>query len=309
MSFDVEVIDGHCHLASTRCIPRAFMDGVVSNMAVKLEAGGMSTDREKLLRILESQYQDHEGDRLVEQMDRAGIKQTVLLAPDFTYVFDSNFDIKQIALQHAEVRKKHPGRFFVFLGVDPRWGDAGYRFFESSVKEHGFEGLKIYPPCGFSPSDERMYPLYEICASYGLPALLHTGPTTPTLDFEHAMPYRIDKAAKNFPGVNFILAHGGANFVEQARLMCTYRPNVYLDISGFQNIMSAGGWRAHLAQLFNQGINHKIIFGTDWPVFSMKDELHNTVNALLDGEGPFQGQSRRAVADIMGNTMKKLLPA
>ncbi|MGN6321572.1 MAG: amidohydrolase family protein [Dyella sp.] len=303
------VVDGHCHLASSRCIPSEFFAGVADNLARKMTSQGVPADSAKLRRMLQAQYDDHGGDKLIAKMDEAGIAKTVLLAPDFSFVFNAEYSYPDLARQHAQVRQRHPGRFYVFLGVDPRWGKQGHDFFEYAVREYAFEGLKLYPPCGYSPSDEMLFPLYEICRDYGLPVLLHTGPTTPTLDFEHARPWLIDGAARQFPTVNFILAHGGVNFVEEAKLMCHYRPNVYLDFSGFPAAMVPGGWRDHLSGLFKQNILHKIIFGTDWPVFSMKDDLGAMVSGLLEDDGPFKGAPASAVEAVMGGTIESLLPS
>lgn len=308
MSEAIRIIDGHCHLASSRCIPPGFFAGVAANLAVKMRAQGVAADVEKLTRMLIMQYDDHDADKLVKKMDEAGIERSVLLAPDFSRVFESEYSYEDLAAQHARVRQRHPGRFHVFLGVDPGWGAVGCDFFEKAVVEYGFEGLKLYPPCGYSPSDERLFSFYEICAARGLPVLLHTGPTTPTLSFEHADPYLIDHAAKSFPGVNFILAHGGVNLVERAKLMCHYRPNVYLDFSGYPAVMAAGGWRAHLAELFSPNIGHKIIFGTDWPVFSMKDDLRAMVGELLAADGPMGKLPASTVAGIMAGNIERLLP-
>jgi predicted TIM-barrel fold metal-dependent hydrolase len=303
------IIDGHCHLASSRCIPPGFFRGVATNIARKMSAKGMPADAEKITRMLILQYDDHFADKLVEKMDGAGIDRTVLLAPDFTYELESEFTVEDLARQHAQVMERHPGRFHVFFGVDPRWGQTGYDLFEKVVSAHGFEGLKVYPPCGFSPSDERLFPLYETCSARGLPVLLHTGPTSPALHFDTARPSLIEGAAKKFPKVNFILAHGGVNFVEEAKLMCNYRPNVYLYFSAFPAVMASGGWRAHLAELFAQNINHKIIFGSDWPVFSMKDDLRAMVSGLLDEQGPMSRLSKSDVAAIMAGNIQALLPA
>ena len=303
------IIDGHCHLASSRCIPPAFFAGVASNMVRKMWSQGVSADQEKLVRMLQAQYDDHDGDKLIAKMDEAGIAKTVLLAPDFSYACEAEYTYNDVALQHASVRERHPERFYVFVGVDPRWGKAGYEFFDRAVREHGFEGLKLYPPCGYSPSDPQLFPLYEICAQYGLPVLLHTGPTSPALEFADARPWAIDGAARNFPTVNFILAHGGVNFVEEAKLMCQYRPNVYLDFSGFPTLSGPGGWRAHLSELFTHNIHHKIIFGTDWPVFSMKDDLHAMVSGLLEEDGPLSRLPASAVKAVMGGTIESLIPS
>jgi predicted TIM-barrel fold metal-dependent hydrolase len=309
MNAPPRIIDGHCHLASSRCIPAGFFAGVAANMAARMQAQGVQADVDKLTRMLVAQYDDHDGDKLVRKMDEAGIERTVLLAPDFSRVFDTEYGYEAVAAQHVRVRERHPGRFHVLFGIDPGWGVRGVDFFEKAVGELGFEGLKLYPPCGYSPSDERLFPLYEICATRGLPVLLHTGPTTPTLAFEYADPSLIDGAARRFPKVNFILAHGGVNFTERARLMCHYRPNVYLDFSGFPTIMTPGGWRTHLQALCTPAMAHKIIFGTDWPVFSMKDDLHAMVRDLLAADGPLAGLPPSAVAAIMGGNIARLLPA
>src|SRR5690606_26723281 len=95
--------------------------------------------------------------------------------------------------------ERHPGRFYVFAGVDPRWGLDGIRLFERGVGEYGFHGLKLYPPCGYSPSDPRLYSLYEICASRGLPVLTHVGGTSPALAFDTSDPILLDQAARSFP--------------------------------------------------------------------------------------------------------------
>lgn len=301
------VIDAHCHLASNRCVPREFFAGVAANMARSSEFQGVPVTAEKITQMLWLQHEDHLGDRLVAQMDEAGVDRAVLLVPDFTYVFKSPIDIGSIARQHVEVRERHPNRFWVFQGIDPRWGREGLDLFERTVTEYGFEGLKLYPPCGFSPSSEIVYPLYEICRRHRLPVLVHTGPTSPTLDFSYADPYLIDRAAKDFPEVSFILGHGGVNLVEQAKLMCKYRPNVYLDISPFPVVLSDRGWPQHLASLFAQGLNHKIVFGTDWPVHSLRSGLRPLTDELFSEHGPLKDLDQRSIDGIFGRTIATMV--
>ncbi|VEL98346.1 hypothetical protein ALT761_03364 [Alteromonas sp. 76-1] len=301
------IVDGHCHLSSSRCIPGAFFDGVVSNINASLTAQGVQTDSENIKSMLLSQYDDHYGDKLVSQMNDAGIEKTVLLAPDFTYIFESDFSYRDLAKQHFETKKRHPDRFFVFQGIDPRWGQTGLKFFEYCIKEYQFDGLKLYPPCGYSPSDKRLYPFYELCQQYGLPVLLHTGPTSPTLNFEMAVPSLIDQAAKDFTKVNFILAHGGVNFVEQSKLLCQYRPNVFLDFSGFPSVLNPNGWKSHLYDLFRLKINHKVIFGSDWPVFSMKESLSAMIEGLMSDDGPLRDANNTDIKNIMAGNILRLI--
>lgn len=307
MSRPNTIIDGHVHLASSLCIPRAFFIGIARNMHVQMQTLGNSPSIDTVVDIMLSNYQDHQGDKLIQQMDEAGVQSAVLLAPDFTYALDSDQNIEQIAAQHFEVLQRHPNRFHVLQGIDPRTGQKGHDFFESTIVDYGFKGLKVYPPCGFSPSDKIMYPLYEICHSRQLPVLIHTGPTSPALSFATANPSLIDQAALDFPDVNFILAHGGVNFCEEAILMSKYRPNVYLDISGFVQSRHPQGWQAHLAELFTMDISHKIIFGTDWPVFGSREGMAYFLDKIFDSDSQLAAVSAATFELCMSKNISRLL--
>jgi predicted TIM-barrel fold metal-dependent hydrolase len=213
-----------------------------------------------------------------------------------------------MAAEHHQIRLRHPGRFYVFQGIDPRGGAEALRFFERTIVEYGFNGLKLYPPCGYSPSDPQLFPFYEICRARGLPVLLHTGATSPVLDFTWAHPSLIDAAAREFPDVNFILAHGVVHHREDAAALCAYRPNVYLDISAFPGIMHPQGWKPVVRDLFRLGINHKIIFGTDWPLFSITAGTKSCVDVLMAKDGPMEGLNMRDIELIMGGNIERLIP-
>jgi uncharacterized protein len=304
----MRIVDGHAHVASTHFIPRAFIAGAAANIAAP-RAGKGTVSLAQVKVLLEAQHQDHHADQLVRDMDAAGVAMTVLLVPDFSHALECPLSVEEMAARHHQIRCRHPGRFYVFLGADPRSGRQGVDFFERAITEYGFEGLKLYPPCGYSPSDERLFPYYEICKRRGLPVLLHTGPSSPVLDFEPAHPSLIDRAARCFPEVNFILAHGGVNHAAEAALLCAYRPNVYMDIAGFPGALHPQGWQRHLYELFRLGLDHKIIFGTDWPLFRLTASTRSSVEELLGEGGPLGGRSPREVEAVMGGTIERLIQA
>jgi len=306
-NYDAPVIDGHCHLASTHFLPRAFYEGLVDNVAAKLEATGIPANKKKLLGMYLSQSQDHEGDELVVEMDKAGIDKAVVLLPDFTYVMKSDFTIEEMFLEHSFVLEKHVGRFAVFAGVDPRWGEDGVSLFRKGVEQYGFKGLKIYPPCGYSPSDKILFPYYEVCAEHNLPVLLHIGPTSPALSFEMSHPQLIDGAATNFPTVNFILAHGGVVHVDECAALCAFRPNIYLDTGAFLGSLHPGGWQQSFEELFRRNISHKVIFGTDWPVFRMSGGQRKVLTQLCDENGPLSKLSATHAEWIMHKNISRLV--
>src|SRR5690606_8924801 len=100
----------------------------------------------------------------------------------------------------------------------------------------GFCGLKLYPPCGYTANDPALFPFYEICAARGLPVLVHLGPTSSALRFDLAKPEFVEAAAFQFPGVGFILAHAATAYPAECAEICAFRPNVFLDVSGFQSL-------------------------------------------------------------------------
>ncbi|MBN3804058.1 amidohydrolase [Paraburkholderia sp. Ac-20336] len=307
-TYDGLVIDAHCHIASTRFIPPAFFEGLCRNVKVRLAATGVKKSLGELLDMYVKLSQDHQGDALVKEMDSAGIAQAVLLLPDFTYVMKSELTIDEMFAEHHQILARHAGRFFVFGGVDPRWGPDGLALFEKGVDRYGVAGLKLYPPCGYSPSDRLLYPFYELCNARQLPVLMHIGPTSPTLDFSYSHPDLLERAAMDFPDVNFILAHGAIHHVEACVNLCAYRPNVYLDISAFLASMHPQGWRAALADLFRMGINHKILFGTDWPVFRNSGGHRKVMDMFTAQDGPLSAVSPHQRTWLMSHNAMRLLP-
>jgi predicted TIM-barrel fold metal-dependent hydrolase len=204
-----------------------------------------------------------------------------LLLIDFGQNFaDETSELASLYQIHQNVMLKHPDRFIVFGGADPTRGDAGLELFEKSVRYWGFRGLKLYPPSGFSPSDNALFPYYDICQSYGVPVLTHVGPTSPQLSFRYTRPDDVEIAAFTFPKVDFILAHAGVVWYEEAGLLAEYRPNIYLDLSGFQTEVRRNSFDSILFRHKQRGLLHKLMFGTDWPIHRLFGGQRKWVDAL-----------------------------
>ena len=305
---DFEIIDCHCHIAAEEHTPRSFIEGSIANMTAALTAQGVPVTNRKLMTMFLSKMQDPLCDGLVAEMADAGIVKSILLIADFTYALkDCVLTIEESFHKHREVLARHPGKFEVFGGVDPRWGEDGLTLFERSLTEFGFRGLKLYPPCGFSPSDRTLFPYYELCAHYHVPVLLHIGPTSPVLDFTFSSPFLLDEAARLFPSVNFILAHGAVSFVEECTMMCRFRPNVYLDISGFEATLGYDPSAGAIKAITSVGLNHKVLFGTDFPVFRLQGEQKNFVETLMAEDGPLSDLNEREKLLIFNRNAQRLV--
>lgn len=295
-------VDAHVNLASDLAVPARFIDEQAENVHRRLVGSGAPVAYETIRARVAGTYQDHDGDRLVAEMDGAGVSRAMLVIPDFSHVADCALDRPGLAALHDKVRRRHPGRFGVYWGVDPRAGEGGASLLEHCVTEYGFEGVKLYPLAGYSPSDRRLYPYFEVCAALGLPVLTHTGPAYQSLDYGYGSPLLVDNAARDFPGVDFVLGHGGVRNVEEAAYLCRHRPNVYLDIAGFAGALDPEGPAHHLARLLRRGINHKILFGTDWSAHRLTHTLAGLLAPFRDAAGVLTGIKPAHRRLIMGGT-------
>jgi uncharacterized protein len=301
------IVDCHCHIASIDHIPRSFIDSSISNVIASLSAQGLAMPPKKLSEMYDKKMQDPLCDALVEEMTQAGIEKSILLIADFTYALkDCNLTIEEAYHKHREVLTRHPGKFEVFGGVDPRWGKDGLDLFERSLAEFHFRGLKLYPPCGFDPSSPALFPYYELCRTYGVPVLIHIGPTAPILDFTWARPFLIDEASRRFPSVNFILAHGAVSFTEECVMLCRFRPNIYLDVSGFQSTLGWDPGCNAIRHITSLGINHKILFGTDWPVFRLQGAQQGFVDAVAGPDAPLFELSEKDQNLILSENIERI---
>lgn len=302
------IVDCHCHIASEEHTPLSFIEASIANMVASLSAQGVPVTAKKLTNMFLSKMQDPLADGLVAEMEEAGISKSVLLIPDFTFALkDCKLTIEESFKRHCEVLRRHPEKFEVFGGVDPRWGKDGLLLFERSLVEFGFRGMKLYPPCGYNPSDPSLFPYYELCAYHRVPVLLHMGPTSPILDFSMSNPFQLDEAARLFPKVNFILAHGAVSFVEESIMMCRFRPNVYLDISGYQATLGYDPAATAVKKVVSVGINHKVLFGTDFPVFRLQGDQKTFVDALIGENGPLAELNDREIKLVLHQNVERLL--
>jgi predicted TIM-barrel fold metal-dependent hydrolase len=272
------IIDCHTHIASPLFLPPPFFDGWVRT--IKSTLGPLPPEQDRRLNeLFERLSADPECEQLQKQMDEAGIERAVLLVIDFGFVFESTLTIEEIHLRVRDLARRSQ-RFVAFAGIDPRRGKEGLDLLDRALGEWGFQGLKLYPPCGYSPSDPRLYPYYEICRARRVPVLTHVGPTSAAMSFQHTRPWDVDDAAFKFPEVNFILAHAGVVWHEEAALLAQFRPNVFLDISGFQSELKTDNLPRILRAHIGRGLSRKLLFGTDWPIYRFFGTQAHWVEAL-----------------------------
>ena len=128
----------------------------------------------------------------------------------------------------------------------------------------GAVAVKLHPVHGaFRPDAEALYPVYDLCAERGVPVIVHTGGSIfPGSQPEAGDPTLMSQVIADFPGVTFVLAHGGRGpwYADAAR-MALVCDNVWLDLAGLPPKRLPDYYAAFdLTELAR-----KWIFGTDWP--------------------------------------------
>jgi predicted TIM-barrel fold metal-dependent hydrolase len=300
------IIDCHCHIASEKVLPSKFFDGWSETISANLGYTTKSDQEVRVKALLRELNEDPQCTKLLKEMDTAGIDLAVLLVIDFGIAFANlKLTIEELHLEHRKIIESS-NRFIAFSSVDPRRGKDGLALFERAVTDWGFKGLKVYSPCGFSPSDKRMFPFYEICSQKGLPVLTHVGPSSSALSFKRSNPMGVDDAALNFPGVNFILGHAGVTLYREAGLLAQYRPNLYLDLSGFQGELNHDEFQKILKWHIARNLGKRLLFGTDWPIHRLWGSQVKWVDEIKSYESKGVISSDQ-LQDILAGNAKRLL--
>lgn len=155
----------------------------------------------------------------------------------------------------------NPVRFRLVANVNPHLHHPLASEVERQLNM-GAVALKIHPVHGaFDPSDKEMYAAYSVCADRGVPVIVHTGTSSfPGSRAKFGDPTLMLDPVEDFPGVNFIFAHGGRGWwYDAAAVLALQKPNVWLDLAGLppKNLPK---YYENLPRLAP-----KMIFGTDWP--------------------------------------------
>jgi uncharacterized protein len=157
----------------------------------------------------------------------------------------------------------NPVRFRLVANINPEVHDPAVREAARQLSA-GAVALKIHPVHGaFRPDSTQLYDVYDLCAQQQIPVIVHTGPSIfPGSLPEAGDPRLLDKITTRFPGVQFVLAHGGrGGWYDDAASMALTRDNVWLDLAGLPPKRLRDYYRAFdLA-----GLAARWIFGTDWP--------------------------------------------
>jgi len=248
-----EVIDAHCHIYPEKIVDRA-VAGTDAFYSTHAACRGVAGE-------------------LLEIGERVGIDRFVVQSVATTP--------KQVSsINHfiaAEVEKA-PTRFTGLGAAHPDCEDQDAVIEE--IKSLQLHGIKIHPDIqGFAIDDARMMRVYERCEEEGLVVLMHTGDHR----YDFSNPNRLLPVLKAFPRLTVIGAHFGGWSVwdDASRELCDF-PNLYVDCSSTFPF-------ANQDLLLGETLIHRygaerVMFGSDFPMWSPKSELETFMKLRLTEE-------------------------
>ncbi|MHA7290351.1 amidohydrolase family protein [Arthrobacter sp. MDT3-24] len=160
-----------------------------------------------------------------------------------------------------------------FLGLaamaDP-FAPGAAREFEAGVAR-GLRGLKLFAPLASSRMDDPAAdPVWDVASRNNVPVLIHfghCGSAGGIAQNAYSNPASLERAAKRYPEVTFVIPHFGIQHVQEVLFLMWACPNVVVDTSGSNQWVRYMAQRLTLEDLFRRFYetmgSERIIFGSD----------------------------------------------
>lgn len=184
----------------------------------------------------------------------------------------------------VEAKKRHPGRVFFSLEVDPNDITGEVRRIRSTHEEHGLSAVTTFP-AGCVPqvpvSDRRYYPIYQTCIDLDIPIISNAGIPGPRVPAECQNVMHFDQVCYDFPELRIVMRHGAEPWEDLAVKLMLKWPGLYYMPSAFapkyypeaivKYANSRGAEKVMYAGYFPAGLTLERIF-TEMPNVPLKDD-------------------------------------
>lgn len=168
---------------------------------------------------------------------------------------------------------------FIGLGsIHPGMSEYEMEAEAENIKNSGLVGVKLHPDIqDFIMDDPKMIPLYKVCAKLGLAILFHCGDSR----YDRSSPRRVASVLDQVPDLVAIAAHfGGYSQWDEAYTILKQYPQLFFDTSSSLHAVGADD-----AMRFIEGYGPaRLMFGTDYPLWSVADEMRRFMALPLTDE-------------------------
>jgi len=204
---------------------------------------------------------------MLQEMDASGITMGIVPGRRNRNYSIPNEDI-------VELVDKYSKRFIGLASVDPLVSikeslDEIKKFvIDGPLTGVHFEPGGNYP--AFFANDARFYPIYEFCQDHGVPLMImlggRAGPNVP----QYTDPSILTQLALDFPGINWVITHGGWPWIQATLGSCFWQPNIYLSPDLY---MHTGICTPEYVSAANGYMQDRIIFGSAYPLMPMGESV------------------------------------
>lgn len=173
----------------------------------------------------------------------------------------------------AEAAAANSDVLIAFASLDPHKGMRAVAEARRLIRDHHVKGFKFHPNVqAFFPNERSYYPLYEVIAEAGLPALFHTGhsgigsglPGGGGIRLKYSNPMYVDDVAVDFPELPIVLAHPSFPWQDEAISIALHKEQVFIDLSGW----SPKYFPPQLVRYANTLLRDRVLFGSDFPLIT-----------------------------------------
>ncbi|MEU9064269.1 amidohydrolase family protein [Streptomyces sp. NPDC048430] len=134
--------------------------------------------------------------------------------------------------------RRHPDKLTYNHSWDPRYEQKGLDQLRRDAERFQLKGAKLYTAewkgdsRGYKLDDPWTYRYLEACQELGINNIhIHKGPTIRPLDRDAFDVADVDKAATQFPEMNFVVEHCGLPRLEDFCWIATQEPNVHAGLA------------------------------------------------------------------------------
>lgn len=198
-----------------------------------------------------------EADRWMRELDDNGIEHAVFVT--------AGGNDAMVALV-----ERGGGRFLGMAAMADPFAPGAAREFETGAAR-GLRGLKLFAPLASSRMDDPAAdPVWEVASRRNVPVLIHfghCGSAGGIAQNAFSNPASLERAAKRYPEVTFVIPHFGIQHVQEVLFLMWACPNVVVDTSGSNQWVRYMAQRLTLEDLFRRFYetmgSERIIFGSD----------------------------------------------
>ena len=209
-----------------------------------------------------------------------GVDRAVVLAfdaPAAAFVVPNDYVAEYVA--------GDPERLVGFGSVDPSSPTAVDEL-ERMQAHLGLVGCKLGPIYqGVDPLGPEFLRVCEALERLQLPMLIHQGTTfARSGSLLWARPILLDDIALRHPELRIVIAHMGHPWFEEAIAVVRRHRHVYADVSA----LVSRRWLLYnaLVQAVEYRVDHKLLFGTDFPFFTARETIEGLRSVTGEAFGP-----------------------